>query len=366
MSNRSLGRVASIDIFRGLALALMLLVNNPGSWGHVYWPLLHADWHGITPTDWVFPFFLFAVGASMACSLRPKVGTPDFNYLAITKRASLLFLIGLVLHAFPFIQPLDELRILGVLQRIAICFLLIALLISVIPERLLAVTGGLVLLVYWWLLVGIGNFDYSVAGNLVRHIDLAVLGPEHMWQGKGMAFDPEGLLSTLPASISVLSGYLVALHVFTNPDHKLQLQRLLILGAAFFVIGYLWSLVHPANKSLWTGSFVLMTNGIACLCLAVIITCWNVRDIKIGFDALRIYGSNALALYVAAWLFAALLRYVDISVDDSSIAIKTFAYQQLAELMPEKLASLVYALTFTLVLYGLAKLLYVKRIFIKL
>ncbi|MDM7859099.1 heparan-alpha-glucosaminide N-acetyltransferase domain-containing protein [Alteromonas sp. ASW11-36] len=366
MSNPSLGRVDSIDIFRGLALALMLLVNNPGSWGHVYWPLLHADWHGITPTDWVFPFFLFAVGSSMACSLRPKIGTPDFNYFAITKRACLLFLIGLALHAFPFVQPLDELRILGVLQRIALCFLIIALLISVVPERLLAVTGGLVLLAYWWLLVGVGNFDYSVAGNLVRHIDLAILGSEHMWQGKGMAFDPEGLLSTMPASITVLSGYLVSVQVFTNPDHTQQLRRLLIVGVAFLCIGYVWSLIHPANKSLWTGSFVLMTNGIACLCMALIVACWNVRDIKLGFNALRIYGSNALALYIAAWLFAALLRDVDITVDDSAIAIKTFAYQQLADLMPDKLASLVYALAFTLILYGLAKLLYMKRIFIKL
>lgn len=365
-TNPSLGRVEAIDIFRGLALAAMLLVNNPGSWGAVYAPLLHADWHGLTPTDLVFPFFLFAVGASMACSFRQRVLNNNVQWLAVIRRAILLFAIGLLLHAFPFEQAISELRILGVLQRIALCFFIVALVVASSAERFLMPIAVAVLLGYWWVLESVPVGPYALDSNLVRTLDLSILGASHLWQGKGIAFDPEGLLSTIPAAITVLSGYWVSITVFQTSSFQQQRNRLLGIGAVLLILGMLWSQYHPINKSLWTGSFVLATSACACFALALITQCWHVWQIKTGWFALKVYGSNALALYVVAWLFAALLRTVEITVAERTIAIKTYLFQLFATAMPDKLASLLYAILFTLTFYSLAVWLYRRKLFIRL
>ena len=362
----SLGRVEAIDIFRGLALAAMLLVNNPGSWGSVYWPLLHADWHGLTPTDLVFPFFLFAVGASMACSFRQRVIQQQIQWGSILKRTVLLFAIGLLLHAFPFDKALENIRILGVLQRIAVSFFIVALIVAWLPERFLAPFGIAVLLIYWWLLEQASTTPYALETNLVRTWDLVVLGASHMWQGKGIAFDPEGLLSTVPSAISVLSGYWISVRVFQLPSHTQQRNQLVIIGTGLSVLGLAWAYFHPINKSLWTGSFVLVTSACACFTLAVITQFWHIWQSRLFWNAMKIYGSNALTLYVAAWLFAAMLRDIDLTISGNTFAIKTGIYYALTYALPDKLASLVYALGFTVIFYALAKWLYDRKIFIRL
>lgn len=359
-------RIDSIDILRGLALALMLLVNHPGSWSAVYAPFLHADWHGLTPTDLVFPFFLFVVGASMACSMRHKLHTGGLAWFSILKRTWLLFGIGFVLLIIPFDQAPENWRIMGVLQRIALCFLLVAIMVTCIKERWLWLFAGFILIAYWLLLLSVGDAPYTLENNLVRRVDMLILGSSHMWQGKGIAFDPEGLLSTLSASITVLSGYLICAQVLQNKSHKAQIQGLTLIGAVMLTLGLIWSIYHPINKSLWTGSFVLVSSAFACLCLAIIIVCWELLKIKRGFNALKVYGSNPILIYVLAWLFAVFLGRMTITFSEQTMSIQGWMYSSFQGFMSDKFASLFYALLFTLIFYWLALLLYNKKIFIKL
>ena len=208
-------RSLALDVFRGLAIAGMILVNTPGSWLHIYAPLRHAEWHGCTPTDLVFPFFLFATGAAMFFSFARTRCRPEPGVLrGIARRSALLVLIGVLLNAYPFLEPLSHWRIPGVLQRIGVAYALAALLILYCPGRWRYLVCLLLMLGYWWLLAAFGGQDpYSLESNLVRRLDLAILGADHLWNGFGVAFDPEGLLSTLPSVVSVVAGFEVQVEV---------------------------------------------------------------------------------------------------------------------------------------------------------
>lgn len=359
-------RIDALDILRGFALAGMLLVNNPGSWSHVYWPLLHAPWHGLTPTDLVFPFFLFVVGSAMAYSFKDKLENRDFAWLKICRRAGLLILIGILLSAIPYQQALSEWRILGVLQRIGLCYLICALLIRHFTFRQLIIVGVLTLVAYPITLFLFSTNPYSIEDNLVRHIDLSLLGASHMWKGLGLAFDPEGLLSTLPAAMSCLSGYLITLHIMHISEPIEKIKRLVGMGAFCVVVALFISLIDPINKSLWTSSYVLITSGIACLILAFIIVCWDIYHFEFGFNALRIYGSNPILLFVLAGIVARALAMITLNIDGQSVAIKPIVFEWLTQFMPAKIASLSFAIIFMLIFYLLALVLYKRSIFIKL
>ena len=359
-------RIESLDVLRGLALALMLLVNNPGSWSAVYGPFLHAQWHGLTPTDLVFPFFLFVVGASMACSLRGQIQGAGLPWISIIKRSFLLFFIGFILQIIPFDQAPDSWRIMGVLQRIGLCFLLVAIIIAIIKERWLLLAGVIILVAYWLILLSAGQAPYSVENNLVRHIDIAILGSTHMWHVKGMPFDPEGLLSTMSASITVLSGYLISAKVLHHKTDRQQILNLLSVAVVLLAIGLTWSVWHPINKNLWTGSFVLVSSAAACFSLALIILLCRVPGIKTVLYGLRVYGSNPIFIYVAAWLFSVFLNRFTVTVADQSNSIKGWIYSNFQSVMSDKLASLLFATLFTAFFYLVAWVLYKKRIFIKL
>ena len=365
MSNIN-NRIYSLDVLRGLALAAMLLVNNPGSWSRVFAPLLHADWHGLTPTDLVFPFFLFVVGAAMAYSLRTQITQAGMPWVSVLKRGFLLIGIGVLLQAIPFDQSLENWRILGVLQRIGICFIAVAIIIYAVPENALVYVCGAVLLFYWFIMINFSDDPYSLTENVIRHVDIAVLGANHMWQGKGIPFDPEGLLSTLPSCITVLSGYIIALKLKHLSSTNQRLKFLMLAGTVLLALGLLWSFWHPINKSLWTGSFVLVTSAIACYCLAVISLLWDKLNIKIGLEALRVYGSNSIFIYVSAWFLAALLGRITFTIGNSESSIKQFLYGQLQMMMPDKWASFIYAFLFAASFYVIALMLYKKRVFIKL
>jgi predicted acyltransferase len=364
MPNTANNRIEALDVFRGLALALMLLVNNPGSWSFVYAPFLHAEWNGLTPTDLVFPFFLFVVGASMACSLRNKVVSTGLPWVSVLRRASLLFLIGFVLNIVPFDQPPENWRVMGVLQRIGLSFLIVAVLISFIKERWLPLTGMIILICYWLMMTGLSDAPYSLNDNIVRHFDIFILGDTHLWQGKGLSFDPEGLLSNLPAAVTVLVGYIIGIKIQQYEDTKQQLQFLTLSGVILVIMGSIWSIWHPINKSLWTGSFVLVTAGIACMTLSAIVLLWSAMKMRIGLTALQIYGSNPIFIYVAAWLFAVLLGRI--TIGNPALSLQTYGFSYLQSLMPDKAASLVYALCFTLIFYAVAWVLHRKQIFVKL
>ena len=289
-------RFASVDALRGITVAAMLLVNNPGDWGHVYAPLLHADWHGCTPTDLVFPFFLFIVGVSIALGIVPRVEAgADISLLRRTVliRAAKIIGLGLALHLLSFLLMDKEwFRPWGVLQRIGLCFAVVGFLALHSKVRLQwAVITGL-LLGYWGLLLIGGSFEPWI--NLASRIDTALLGPL-LYQfdpATGLGHDPEGLLSTLPAIATTLLGLRAG-----DWLRRGRTMRLVCAGLVALVLGLLWSQWFPLNKNLWTSSYVLWTAGWAMLGLAVAHVLIDRRQ----WPALgRSFGVNAIAAYVGS------------------------------------------------------------------
>jgi predicted acyltransferase len=283
-------RFAALDVFRGATVAFMILVNNPGSWSAMFEPLQHAKWHGCTPTDLVFPFFLFAVGNALAFVLHASRTEPDFHvWSKILRRTALIFAMGMFLNAFPFVEWSKEngalawkdfstFRFLGVLQRIALCFGAAAILVRTFARdakthRILLISVA-ILTVYWLLCWNFGNANapYSLEGFFGTAIDRNVLGEKHLYRGEGVPFDPEGLVSTLPAIVQVLLGWWVGQLVVCNQtDLRMVQSRILVVGIYLLTIAYVWQWVFPINKKIWTSTFVLHTSGFAMLTLGVFI-----------------------------------------------------------------------------------------------
>ena len=289
-------RFASVDALRGLTVAAMLLVNNPGDWGHVYPPLLHAQWHGCTPTDLIFPFFLFIVGVSIALGLMPRVETgADLQVLrhAVLLRAAKIIGLGLLLHLLAFwLLEQPAFRPWGVLQRIGICFGIAGLLATAASARLQWALIAMLLLAYWALLASGGS--YAPWQNLVSRLDAWMLGALAYEYDpvSGRGHDPEGLLSTLPAIATTLLG-LRAGQWLRNGEST----RLLLGGVLALATGWLWSQGLPLNKNLWTSSYVLWTAGLAMLALRL----GHVLVDRLRWPALgRSFGVNAIAAYAGS------------------------------------------------------------------
>lgn len=355
-------RITSLDALRGFTLAAMILVNTPGSWSYVYSPLLHAPWHGITPTDFVFPLFLFVVGASIGFALKTAIRQRQLPWPRLIKRTLGLIFVGVLLNALPFDQSWQQLRLPGVLQRIGLCYLMASIMIILLPSRLLLVSCAVLLLGYWGVLA---QFPYTLEHNPVGYLDQLILGADHLWQGKSVAFDPEGLLSTLPAVVSTISGYFAArviLTPVTNPD---KIRTLLVYALVLTAAGLLWALTFPLNKYLWSSSFVLVTSGVAFALLALLMS----GEVYLGrtFVTGQIYGSNPLLIYVlsSVWAIGFSLPVINLS-HNHSISAGQWLFNQLQPLMGPYMASLTFALFSVLVFYALSHLLYHKRIFIRL
>lgn len=359
-------RYKSLDVFRGMTIATMILVNTPGSWAYIYSPLGHADWHGYTPTDLVFPFFLVAIGLSMTFSFQ-KYDKNDHRafYLKATRRALLIFFIGLALNAFPFFnKDYSHLRIPGVLQRIAFAYYFAALIIHNLPEmKKLLWASGIILVGYWVILLIFGNGDpYGLENNFGRTIDLYILGDAHMWHGKKIAFDPEGFLSTLPAIVSVISGYLLGLTIrkFSNME---LVARILLIGNVLIIGGYTWGLTFPINKSIWTSSYVLVSSGIAAVVLGILI---YVIDIKnkgkwaLPFEA---FGMNPLIIFILSIVWVK--TYFMIHIGDQNMYgwLYSTVFKQIIN---PTFGSLLFALFHVFGCWLVAYILYKKKILIKL
>jgi predicted acyltransferase len=369
-------RYRSIDFFRGLTVAFMLIVNNPGTWSQIFTPLGHAEWHGCTPTDLVFPSFLFIVGASMFFSFVKQGDVPKSALLLkILRRTAILFMIGMLLNWFPFDKTFEKLRILGVLQRIALSYGLAATLVVLVPPRVLAGIAVAILLGYWGALFygGMEGFDpYGAATNLVRRIDLALLGDAHLWKGKGFPFDPEGLLSTLPAVVTVLIGYWAGSMIYRyRLDGMRVVYQLLLWGNILATIGCIWDLVFPINKALWTSSYVLYAGGVAMLLLAFCVWIIDVVLVKgtnrIGQGVtwfFEVFGSNALVAFVLSGLLAKILQNV-IKFGGTN-AYKWLYTSVFQRIEPYKFGSLLFALTFMLACWGVCLILWKRRIFVKI
>src|SRR5688572_18609063 len=283
-------RYLALDVFRGMTVCFMIIVNSPGSWHLAYRSLLHARWHGFTPTDMVFPSFLFAVGHAMAFVM-PKyeaLGASVFWRKTI-KRSLVIFLLGYLMYWFPFfretgaggleLKPIGETRILGVLQRIALCYFFASIILYFGSKNFSIWFSIVALFGYWILLYSFGeaNDPYSMVGNYGRRLDLSLFGEKHLYHGEGIAFDPEGLLSTLPSIVNVIVGYWVGDYVRKNKSSYESIAKLLITGTVLIFAALIWDMFFPINKKLWTSSFVLLTVGLGTVVLAVLM---HAIDIK--------------------------------------------------------------------------------------
>jgi predicted acyltransferase len=366
-------RLVSLDVFRGLTMAGMVLVNNPGNWEHIYWPLEHAQWHGWTPTDLVFPFFLFIVGVSIALALASRLEsgrrTPDL-YLKIIKRTLIIFAIGLFLNGFPYFN-LSELRIPGVLQRIAVCYSFASITFLNTKVRTQIVITIVLLIVYWLLLTlvpapGFAPGDLTKEGSLASFVDRVVFG-KHVW-AQAKVYDPEGLLSTIPTLGTTLLGVLSGHWLRTNKSSYEKVAGLFVSGVVCVAAGWVWNSFFPINKALWTSSYVLFTGGLALHFLAF---CYWVIDIK-GYrkwaKPFEIFGVNAIALYVGAGIMAELLGVIDVRRADGTVVdLKAWIYNNLFASWASPInASLAFAIAFVLVWLGLMWILYHRKIFIKI
>lgn len=304
-------RYSSLDIFRGATVAFMILVNNPGSWSAIFAPLKHASWHGCTPTDLVFPFFLFAVGNALAFVFdKFKNNSNRYFWGKIIKRSILIFLIGLLLNWSPFVKwdgnnlilkQIQDLRILGVLQRIAICYFFAAILIYYCTTKWLFKISILILIVYYFMLKYLGDIGYpfSLTGFIGTNIDRFILGDNHLYKGEGVPFDPEGILSTLPAIIQVIIGYFVGNFIKNNAKNFETLTTLFLFGISLVFIGFCWNYTFPINKKIWSSSYVLYTSGLAIICLSMLVY-WIEFKNAAGkcSNWFLVFGKNALFIFV--------------------------------------------------------------------
>ena len=363
-------RYLALDVLRGMTVALMILVNNPGNWGHIYAPLKHAAWHGCTPTDLVFPFFLFVVGVSMFFSFSKYGNTLNKeSLLKIGKRTLLIFAIGLFLNSFPqWTADFSKLRIMGVLQRIALAYGIGAIIVLASPRKYLPYIGGAILLLYWGLLYSLGGTDpFSLKGNVTPVIDAAVLGTAHLYRGFGIPFDPEGLFSTIPAIVTVIIGYLIG-SVVKETEKKRVPKTLILFGSAAIVAGLIWALGFPINKPIWTSSYVLYTAGWACLVLSLLIWIIDLKGFSKWTSFFVVFGMNPLFIFALSGLWARILeRMIRIAGPDGEmISGSTWLYKQVfVPVAGELNGSLLYAISHVLVFWLIGYVLYKKKIFIK-
>jgi predicted acyltransferase len=370
MSNR----YASIDFFRGFVITFMLIVNTPGTWEHVFAPLRHADWHGCTPTDLVFPAFLFIIGVSMWFSFEKyqRKLSSEISY-KILKRAGLLILMGILMSKFPFYwENIEKWRFPGVLVRLGLCYGIASFLVILLHKRALQVLFVLLLLGYW---VALFLHDpiapYELSSNLVRFIDLKIFGENHIWRGKGIPFDPEGLLSTFPAVCTVLMGWWSGEILQKNGYNKLEvIRKLLHWGVLAGTLGFILDFSFPINKYLWTSSFVLYSGGISMILLAVSVWILEVKEWTKGTFFFKVIGANSLFAFILSGLLVKSMLNItwqDVSKKSGTSNIYRFIYENVfAKIDIGAIGSLLFALTFMLLVWGVCWMLYKRKIFIKL
>jgi predicted acyltransferase len=356
-------RLVSLDAYRGMTIAAMILVNNPGSWGSVYAPLRHAKWHGATPTDWIFPFFLFIVGAAIALAIGPRKDEGVGARLLVQKivrRSLIIFAVGLFLSAYPHFD-MSIIRVPGVLQRIALVYGVSALLFLWLGPRQLFFAGAGCLLVYWGLMTLVpvpGGYapNLEPATNLGAWLDRSLLDG-HLWS-QSKTWDPEGLLSTIPAIATCISGILTGVWLRTDKSHYEKVAGMMVVGTVLLALGLAWDVVFPINKQLWTSSYVLYTSGIAMLLLGVVYWWIEVKGRTWGTTPFIVYGVNALAVFTLSGLIA---RTLNITGAQNWLWLSVFKPAFSSSLN----ASLAHAITHVLLLLGVAWILYARKIFIK-
>lgn len=399
-------RYYSLDVFRGATVCLMILVNNPGSWEHIYPPLEHAPWHGLTPTDLVFPFFLFAVGNALSFVMpRIKVAGDATFWKKVIKRSVLIFLIGLFLQWWPFLawsndhlifrqwvdpnNPENGVRILGVLQRIALCYFFGSVILYYLKPKA-ALYVGLILLLSYWLLCYVGNptDPYSLQGWFGTDIDKKILHVPHMYKGEGLPFDPEGIMSTMSAIVEVIFGYMAGDYIqkkskvpenlptatANNFGPYQMLSGLFVFGVVMLFIGYWWDKVFPINKKIWTSSFTIYTSGLATITIATMIYLIEYQNMRGWYTKFfDVFGKNALFVFALSGFLPrtfALIRILDHLDDEGKMVYITpwsWLYQRVLIHLPgdPRIGSLAYAVCVIIFMWAICYWLDKRKIYIK-
>jgi predicted acyltransferase len=390
-------RLLSLDVFRGITVAAMLLVNDPGTWSAIFPPLGHAEWHGWTPTDLIFPFFLFIVGITthLSLSARRARGDDDSAIVKqILRRGIIIYLLGFAMAMFPFYQwgaieslpnatawdriiyRIEHVRILGVLARIAIVYVCAALLTLKTTLRQQIVMIAALLFGYWFAMTLIPVPGENEIGalllhtkdrNLAAYLDRAILGTSHIWTGS-VTYDPEGVLSTLPAIATAMLGVIAGRWIALREKPLLErITGLLVVGSIGMVVGLMWNWSFPINKNLWTSSYVIFTAGMACVGLATImwiVDFWNVKGWTKPFV---VFGVNPIVAFVGSGIMARLIYTLwRVDYQGQSVSIQSAIYRILfAPWLPPRVASLAFALSFVLLWYGILLVLYRRNIILK-
>ncbi|HEY1025350.1 MAG TPA: heparan-alpha-glucosaminide N-acetyltransferase domain-containing protein [Sphingobacteriaceae bacterium] len=372
-------RLLSLDVFRGITVAGMILVNNPGSWGNIYAPLRHAEWNGCTPTDLIFPFFLFIVGVSISYALgTKKENQTDHSRIIVAalKRALILFGLGLFLSLYPkvFTDPIEALqnvRIPGVLQRIAVVFFISAVIfIKTKPKTQFRIMAGL--LIFYWLVMtfvpvpGVGYANLEKETNLGAWLDRTILTEAHLWKSV-RTWDPEGILSTIPAISTGLFGVLVGSYLRRKDrEAGTKIAWLFSVGVLAVIGGLIWDLFFPINKSLWTSSFVLYTGGLATIGLSLLYWLVDIQGYKTGTKPFVAYGVNAITVFFLSGLLPRTLNMIKVNLNGNEVGLQTWFYQSVfvPNFSPIN-ASLAYAVTYILLWFVILWIMYRKNIIIK-
>ena len=364
-------RFIALDVFRGMTICLMIIVNTPGDWDKTFAPLLHANWHGFTLTDLVFPSFLFAVGTSLAFVQKKWSDKSRFQiFKKIILRTFIIFLLGYLMYWYPFMKwengelvgkGIGETRIWGVLQRIGICYGLAAFLVYFLKPKQILYACGVLLLGYWAVLWGFG--DYTLENNAVRTLDLFLFGENHLYGGDGIPFDPEGFLSTFPAVVNVLGGFLAGRYIIENQGTLFQkIANLLLVAFALMTAAHFWDYLFPINKKLWTSSYVLLTVGLNLAILAALIWAIDIRKPGMNFKFFEIFGKNPLVLYLVSEYLLITLLFIR---PDGETSLFSNIYQSLFTWLPEYWSSLIFAVSFMLVCWLVGWWMDKKKIYIR-
>jgi predicted acyltransferase len=367
-------RFLALDVFRGMTICFMIIVNTSGS-KFTYSPLEHAHWHGFTPTDLVFPSFMFAVGNAMSFAMNKWTVLTQAEVLGkIFKRTFIIFLCGFLLYWFPFfttdqahhltVSPFSHTRVLGVLQRIALAYCIASLLIYYFkPGTVISISISILLL--YWVLMRIGGDapdPLALTGNLGYKIDLWLMGPNHLYHGEGVPFDPEGWLSTLPSVVNVTFGYMIGKFIQEKGKTFEGLSKLLLIGCALVVIGYFWDLSFPINKKLWTSSFVVYTVGIDCIIIAAIIYVVDFLGRTEWTKFFTVFGKNPLFIYLVSEVGATILYSVH---PEPGVNLVSWLYDHIYRHAGLYFGSLLFAVSWMLFCWLVGLYLDKKKIYVR-
>jgi predicted acyltransferase len=377
--DQSSNRFLSLDVFRGMTICFMIIVNTPGSGAAPFAPLEHATWFGFTPTDLVFPSFLFAVGNAMSFAMKKFAGQSNSSVVwKIVKRAALIFLFGYLMSWFPFVQhtasgwglsPLSHTRILGVLQRIALCYMFASLMIHFIKSTTTIVIISILLLFgYWFLLLIFGDHanPYGMLTNAGTYLDKFVLGDDHLYHGEGVAFDPEGFLSTLPSIVNVICGYFAGRYIQEKGKRYETIAKLMMWGALFIFIALCWNMTFPISKKLWSSPFTLLTVGLDLIIISTLIYIIEIREWnKANWTAFfTTVGKNPLPVYLFSELFIVILWMIKITPTSDAVSwINNVFFQVIA---PGAIGSLLFAIFYMLICWTFGKILDKNKIYLRL